>query len=222
MVANVASASSFLVSLAAANQVLLERIGTATRQEPSGDLTVPQLLRLALERELGARELAARWMSACPELDAKLAFARQCGDEARHYGLIVHRLAELGDDLAGFDPLAAGFSPLFQYLATLETTVERAAAGPYTRESLAVVRNEAFIEFCEAQGDSQTADLYRSVIQPDERHHHQLGHRLLERYAVDPESQSRALAVSAQVLTLAEELQELARLKAGICRAPGC
>ena len=218
----VASAPAFLDTLAAANHALLDRIGTATRQEPSGELTVRQLLRLALRNELEASELAARWMSACPELDAKLAFARQCGDEARHYGLIVGRLAELGDDLTGFDPLAGGYSPLFQYLATLETTVERAAAGPYTRESLAVVRNEAFIEFCEAKDDAQTAELYRFVIQPDERHHHELGQRLLQRYAIDDASQAKALAVSAKVLTLAEELQELARLKAGICRAPGC
>jgi uncharacterized ferritin-like protein (DUF455 family) len=212
----------FLASLAEANQALLARIDAGTRQEPAGEVTVRQLLRLALKNELEASELAARWMADSPELDAKLAFARQCGDEAKHYHLIVQRLAALGDDLTGFDPLAAGYSPLFQYLATLETTVERAAAGPYTREALALVRNQAFIEFCDSQGDRETAELYETVIQPDEAHHHHLGERLLRAYATDDESQERARAVSARVLTLAEELQEIARMKTGMCRLPGC
>lgn len=212
----------FLSALAAANRTLLDRIDQGTRHEPTADVSVPQLLRLALKNELEASELAARWMTDSPELDAKLAFARQCGDEAKHYALIVERLRALGDDLADFQPLAGGRSPLFQYLATLETTVERAAAGPYTRESLALVRNQAFIEFCEAQGDAVTADLYRTVIQPDEAHHHHLGERLLAAYATDEASQERARVVSAKVLTLAEELQEIARMKAGLCRLPGC
>jgi uncharacterized ferritin-like protein (DUF455 family) len=216
------AATAFLPELAAAIAAVLARIDAGTRQEPSGDVTVRQLLRIALKNELEAAELAARWIGTTPEIDAKLAFARQCGDEAKHYALIVDRLQALGDDLADYHPLAAGYSPLFKYLATLESTVERAAAGPYTRESLALVRNQAFIEFCEAQGDRETAGLYRTVIQPDEAHHHHLGERLLTAYATDAGSQERARIVSAQVLILAEELQEIARMKSGLCRLPGC
>jgi hypothetical protein len=79
-----------------------------------------------------------------------------------------------------------------------------------------------FIEYCEAKGDSETAKLYRDVIQPDEGHHHDLGRRLLPRFAVTAEQQDLARKASARTLELAEEIQEMARLKKGICRAPGC
>ena len=157
-----------------------------------------------------------------PELDAKLALARQCGDEAKHYRWIEERLSALGVELAGFDPGAGGPSPVLAYLKTLKGTAERAAAGPFTRESLAVVRNEIFARFCEARGDAETARLYRERIQPDEQHHHDLGRRMLLKYAKTPEAQARARAAAVETLRLAEEVQELARLKAGISRAPGC
>jgi hypothetical protein len=161
-------------------------------------------------------------MADTTELDAKLALARQCGDEARHYRLIEARLVELGVSLEGFDPAAAGPSRLLVYLRGLRGTVERAAAGQFTREAIAVARNEVFAAFCSERGDAATAALYRERIQPDEQHHHELGRRLLLRYAVGDEAQSLARAAAAGTLDIAEELQELARLKAGISRAPGC
>ena len=93
--------------------------------------------------------------------------------------MIAERLRELGFDADGFDPLAKGYGPLFKYLDSLETTVERVAAGQFTREAIAVVKNRQFIEFCDRAGDRVTATLYRDVIEPDERFHHELGRRLL-------------------------------------------
>jgi uncharacterized ferritin-like protein (DUF455 family) len=213
----------FIASLEAESRALLEKIGEkSSAGEAPGELGVPQLLKLALRNEYEATELAAAWLVDTPELDAKLAFARQCGDEAKHYRWIEERLAALGVELAGFDPGAGGPSPVLAYLKTLKGTAERAAAGPFTRESLAVVRNEIFARFCEARGDAETARLYRERIQPDEQHHHDLGRRLLLKYAKTPEAQARARAAAVETLRLAEEVQELARLKAGISRAPGC
>jgi hypothetical protein len=111
---------------------------------------------------------------------------------------------------------------MFQYLKGLETTVERVAAGQFTREALAKVHNQVFLELCEARGDQGTARLYREVIQPDEGHHHAMGRRLLARLATTPEDQERAKKASARTLEIAEELQEIMRMKKGICRAPGC
>jgi 1,2-phenylacetyl-CoA epoxidase catalytic subunit len=203
-----------------------QRLDTLALRSAAGDaaetLTVPRLLRLALRNELEAAELAAAWMTDTPELDAKLALARQCGDEARHYRYIEARLAELGDGLQGFDPAAPGPSPLLVYLRGLRGTVERAAAGQFTREAIAVVRNDVFADFCEERGDAVTAQLYREKIQPDEQHHHELGRRLLLRYATTPEAQAAARAAATRTLEVAEEIQELARLKAGVTRAPGC
>jgi bacterioferritin (cytochrome b1) len=111
---------------------------------------------------------------------------------------------------------------LFQYLTTLTDTVERLAAGQFTREAIALVKNRQFIELLETKGDYATAKLYREVIQPDEKHHHELGRRLLQKYAVTDEQQELARRASRKTLELAEELSGLALKKAGIHHAPGC
>src|SRR5690242_20797916 len=94
-----------------------------------------QLLQVALANEINVSELAAIWMPSTRELDVKLAFARQAGDEANHVQLVSDRLAALGVDVAAFQPPAP--NPLFQYLRGLETTVERIAAGLVALESMA-------------------------------------------------------------------------------------
>jgi hypothetical protein len=213
----------FVAELDRENRRSLAALGQKSAAGEAPDsLTVPQLLRLALRNELEATELAAVWLPDTVELDAKLAFARQCGDEAKHFRWIEERLRALGDDLSGFDPTRPGPSPLLAYLKTLSSTVERAAAGPFTREAIAVVRNDVFASFCESKGDPETAALYRERIQPDEQHHHELGRRLLLKYAVDEESQRRARAAAKRTLEIADEVQEMARMRMGVCRAPGC
>lgn len=215
---------AFVVELDQRNQELLRRLAPEATLKPEveGDLSVVNLLKVALKNEIEASESAARWMATTGEIDVKLALARQVGDEAKHYRLVADRLAELGFDARGFNPLAKGYGPLFHYLDTLETTVERVAAGQFTREAIAIVKNRQFIEFCEAVGDEATARLYREIIEPDERHHHDLGRRLLLRYATTREAQEAARRASERTLALAEELQALALKSAGIHHAPGC
>jgi hypothetical protein len=212
-------AEAFLAELDEQNAAALTRIGAAAAREPGPELTVTKLLVLALKNEIEATECAAGWIVSTREIDVKLALARQAGDEARHFRLIATRLADLGVDASTYDP--GPRSPLLQYLLSLEGTVERVAAGQFTREALAVVRNEEFVRFCVARGDEATAALYRDVIQPDEKHHHELGRQLLGRLATTDEAQTAARRASARTLELAEELQEIAHLK-GISRAPGC
>lgn len=217
-------AEAFVQDLDARNQALLRRLApeATLKPEAEGDLSVVTLLKVALKNEIEATEIAARWLATAPELDVKLALARQAGDEAKHYRLIASRLVDLGFDAQGFDPLAKGYGPLFQYLDGLRTTVERVAAGQFTREAIAVVKNRQFIEFCEAAGDEVTARLYRDVIEPDEHHHHQLGRQLLLRYATTPETQEAARRAATRTLELAEELQGAALRTGGIHHAPGC
>jgi uncharacterized ferritin-like protein (DUF455 family) len=217
------STESFLAELDAQNRAALDRIaGKSCAGEVDPALTVTKLLMLALKNEIEATECAAAWIATTKEIDVKLALARQAGDEAKHYRLIQKRLADLGVDTTAHDPLALGRSPLLAWLLSLEETVARVAAGQFTREALALVRNAEFARFCRARGDEETARLYDDVIQPDERHHHELGRALLARLATTDEAQLAARAASAKVLEMAEELQELARLKMGISRAPGC
>ena len=170
------TAAEFVAALGEENHAALERLADLSRAgETPETLTVPRLLRVALKNEFEASELAAIWMASTTELDIKLALARQVGDEARHYRLIAERLTSLGIDVKGIDPREGGYSPLFEYLVSLEGAVARVAAGQFTREGIALVRNQCFIEFCESAGDQETASLYRDIIQPDERHHHEAG-----------------------------------------------
>jgi 1,2-phenylacetyl-CoA epoxidase catalytic subunit len=214
---------SFVAELDAQNRAALDRIAASTAAgEPDAALTVTRLLMLALKNEIEATECAAAWIATTPETDVKLALARQAGDEAKHYRLIQKRLGELGVATDAHDPLSAGRSPLASYLLALEGTVARIAAGQFTREALAVVRNTEFARFCRAKGDEATARLYEETIQPDELHHHELGRALLLKLATTDQAQRMAREASAKVLAIADELQEVARLKMGISRAPGC
>ena len=221
--ANAVDGSEFIARLDEEIGAALARLAHKSAAGDAPDaLTTDKLLRLALKNELEATEVAAIWLATTPELDVKLALARQCGDEAKHYRLIVERLTAMGVDAANIDPLETGYSPLFEFLRALQSTPARVAAGQFTREGIALVRNQAFIEFCEARGDGETAALYRNVIQPDEQHHHDLGRRLLARYAVTSADQQVAHDAARRTLELAEEIQEMARIKSGISRAPGC
>jgi hypothetical protein len=218
------TAAEFVAQLDAENQAALRGLepDATLKPEIEGALNVPNLLKVALKNEIEATEIAARWLVTTDDVGVKLALARQVGDEAKHYRLIAERLGSLGIDAGTIDPLTGGYGPLFKYLDTLVTTVERVAAGQFTREAIAVVKNRQFIEFCDRVGDKDTAALYRDTIEPDERYHHELGRRLLLRLATTPEAQAAATAAARRTLALAEELQKKALATAGIHHAPGC
>jgi len=215
--------NQFLAELDRSVQTTLETLaGAALGMSTDEGPGIATLLTVALKKELEASEEAALWMTRESDVEVKLALARQCGDEAKHYRLIERRLGELGVASDTLKPDAGGPSPMFRYLADLGTTVERVAAGQFTREALAGMQNRLFIDYCEAHGDHTTANLYRDVIQPDEAHHHDLGRRLLVRLAVSEEDQARARAASERTLAIAGELSEILRLKKGMARPPGC
>lgn len=210
---------SFIEELEAFKRERLKPIiGMSLGDAPTGDRK--QLLQIALANEINVSELAAAWMPSTHEVDVKLAFARQAGDEAGHFQLVAERLRALGVDLAAYQQPAP--NPLFQYLRGLTTTVERIAAGLVTLESLAYAVNENFMAFCEQQGDAETVRIYREYIQPDERAHQQLGQQLLAKYATTPELQAIARETVAKVLELAASTRAAAAAKVGATCLPGC
>jgi uncharacterized ferritin-like protein (DUF455 family) len=184
----------------------------------AGDAT--RLLQIALANEISVSELAAAWMPTTPEVDVKIAFARQAGDEAGHFQLVAERLAALGFDAATFAP--PGPNPLFAYMTGLATTVERVAAGLFTLESIAYGVNENFMAWCAQRGDAETVRIYREYIQPDERAHQELGQRLLAKYATTPELQAAARATVEKVLEIAAAARGAAAAKLGTACFPGC
>jgi 1,2-phenylacetyl-CoA epoxidase catalytic subunit len=213
---------TFVAGLVEEMRRLFARLGEheTLESETEGRMDVVTLLKLALKSELEASELAGFWMPTTPEVEAKLVFAQQCGDEMKHYRLIATRLAELGETLEGFDPLADGYSPLYQYLRGLKTTVERLTAGLFTTEAIAEVRNEQFIAFCRSVGDEATASLYERIIHPEEVHHHKEGRRILEELCTTPEAQELASAAMRNTLAIADELRSLAEKATGLHNLP--
>ncbi|MGH7410783.1 MAG: ferritin-like domain-containing protein, partial [Candidatus Methylomirabilis sp.] len=122
--------------------------------------------------------------------------------------------------LTDFTPPAE--NTLFAFLKSLQTPVEKIAAGQFTLESLAYKVNESFIRYCERFGDAETAKMYKNLIQPDELHHHQLGKMLLEKYATTAETQRLAREAAAKTLEIAADLRRRAAQKLGTQCFPGC
>jgi uncharacterized ferritin-like protein (DUF455 family) len=188
---------------------------------PPGDARqLLQLLQIALANEINVSELAAAWMPSTPEIDVKVAFARQAGDEAGHFMLVADRLVALGFDLASFT--GAPSNPMFDYLRGLRTTTERLAAGLFTLESIAYGVNENFMALCAARGDTETVRIYREYIQPDERAHQQLGESLLAKYATTPELQGLARDTVGRLLEIAGSTRAAAATRLGTACIPGC
>lgn len=184
----------------------------------SGD--AQKMLQVALVNEISVSELAAAWMPGTPQVDVKIALARQAGDEAGHFQLVADRLVALGFELAGFRPPAA--NPLFDYLRGLSTTVECLAGGLFVLESIAYSVNENFMAYCHQRGDAETVRVYREYIQPDELRHHTLGRQLLAKYATEPQSQQRAKEVVGRVLEIATVARAQAAARMGTACLPGC
>ena len=190
--------------------------------ETAGKAAMTDLLKAALRAEMDAAEIAALWVPTTTEVDVKLAFARQAGDEAKHYMLIADRLRELGVDLNGHDPQASGPNPLFLFLEGLSTSVERVAAAQLTREAIGYKSNELFIAYCEEVGDTRTAAMYRDEIQPDEWLHHEWGKRLLATLALNDSQQRSARLAILTTLERTDELRSLAVGRLVVETLPGC
>lgn len=219
---SVPDSRAFVAGLVDEMRQLFDQLGEhdTLTNESQGQVEVVTLLKLALQSELEASDIAALWLPSTPEIDAKTVLAEQCADELRHYNLIAERLAELGEDVTDFDPVAEGYSPLYQYLRGLRTTVERIAAGPFACEAVAEVRNQQFIDFCHGVGDTKTAKLYEDIVHPEEIHHHRMGRGILEKYATTAETQALVTTAVHSSLAIAEELQSLTEKMTGLHTIP--
>jgi ferritin-like protein len=216
------AARTFVEALVGEMEDLFTRLGEQEilEAETEGRLEVVPLLKLAMASELEASELAGYWMPGTRELDAKMLFAEQCGDEMKHYRLIARRLEELGESLDDFDALADGYSPLYQYQKGLRTTIERVASGVFASEAIAAVRNRQFMELCRRTGDEGTYQLYATRIAPEEVHHRDLGRAFLERHATTPELRELATAATRNTLAIADELRTLTQKATGLGPIP--
>ena len=199
----------------------LEQIGVQPLGgAPANGGDMLKLLQIALANEISVSELAAAWMPNTPEVDVKIGLAKQSGDEARHFTLVADRLTSLGFNIDEFTP--PGLNPLFEFLRSLPTSVERVAAGQFTLEAIAYGVNEKFITLCEQRGDDETVRIYREYIQPDERVHERLGRSLLEKYVRTPDQQLKAREAVARTLEIAAKVRTKAAAQVGTACFPGC
>lgn len=209
-----AAAETFVTELDAKNQPSIERVVAALMTGIAKEgFDVADVLRFALKSAIEGAEVAALWVTDCDDLAMKVVLAEQCGDGARHYRLIVARLSEVGADLSAFDPRNGGYSKLFAFLRSLGTAEERSAAGHLTLKSLCLARHAALGAWCEAQGDADSARLFREVLSPDETRYYEEGRRALALTATTEESQARGRRAAYRVLELAGESHEPLQLR---------
>ncbi len=214
--------AEFVAKLKTENESILAKI-----DEPPLSWGVPKselvavLIKMALKNEIEATEIAAEWVSATPELNAKLALARHAGDEARHYQLIEENARAKGVALDGFRPLDPP-SPVLNYLRTLTTTPERIAAALVAREAMGGRRNVQFLAFLDRAGLGELAALYRDVINPDEERHHLSGCAVLAELATTPETQQAARRAALGLLETGDRVRSNALENTGAPVVPGC
>jgi hypothetical protein len=118
-----AGAETFVHEMELKNQTSFERLlaGYAVALDKE-DLSPADLLRLEMKTTVEAIEVSALWITETDSLDIKVALASVCGDGSRTIGLLRERLTALGVDLLGFDVRFGGYSKLFAFFRSLQTT----------------------------------------------------------------------------------------------------
>jgi hypothetical protein len=183
------------------------------------NLSVADVLKLEMRGVVEAIEVAALWLPDSDELHMKLALATRAGDCARQFQLLGDRLEGIGVSATSFDARHGGYSKLFAFFRSLQTTEERAAAGFLTLGGLNLTRFEALAQWCDERGDAETAALYRSRLIEDEQRHLDAGRGLLVGVAETEESQARARRATYRTVEVVSELQDAGLLRKFLSRS---
>jgi hypothetical protein len=144
--------------------------------------------------ELRGVDVIGRFISRVPDITLKVLVGRQVGDEAKHAKVCRRRIEELGGSVTDFRPTTEQL--LFgDYLDSLVYPEEFFSAQQFTVETQSLKRNELAL----ACFDSETAEMFRDHINPDERFHVALGHLGLKTFARTAEAQARAREAACRV-----------------------
>jgi hypothetical protein len=195
-------------------QLVASHIASLTKE----NLGVVDILKLEMRSVVEAIEVAALWLPDS-ELDMKLALGRRAGDCANHFNLLGQRLEANGVSPASFDARHGGYSKLFAFFRSLQTTEERAAAGFLTLGGLNLNRFDALAQWSQERGDGDTAALYRGRLADDEQRHLDDGRELLVAAAENEESQARARRTTYRTVEVVGELQDPALLRKFLTRS---
>jgi rubrerythrin len=177
------------------------------------------LLKTALKNEWETTLLTSFWVTDEKDPFFRIALARLAGDEAKHFSLIEKRLKEMGVTFS--EEELNERTPLFKYLLEQKSTFDRAVTGPFTREALAVARNNIFLEHCYELNDTETIKIYEQ-IQEDEKYHQELGKNQVAKLINSDSDLKKATEKMLEMLQIVDDIQEMVVMKKGICRIPGC
>jgi uncharacterized ferritin-like protein (DUF455 family) len=183
------------------------------------NLTVVDVLKLEMRAVVEAIEVAALWLPDSDELEMKMALATRAGDCAQHFRLLGERLQANGVAPTSFDARHGGYSKLFAFFRSLQTTEERAAAGFLTLGGLNLTRFETLAQWCQERGDAESAALYRGRLTEDEQRHVSEGRQLLVSVSETEESQARARRSTYRTVELVGELQDPGLLRKFLTRS---
>lgn len=181
---------------------------------PQADALYEVLLQAALKNEWETALLSSQWVSNEADPHFAIQLCRLAGDEAKHFQLIE----KLTSKKFIFDGI---YSPLYQFLSKFNNTFERIVTGPFTREYLAVARNNNFLQLCKKDGRVEIIEIYEE-IQKDEKHHHELGVSLMNQIIQTQEHFELAKRLILETLSVVDEMQEIALIKKGLRHLPGC
>jgi hypothetical protein len=180
--------------------------------------SISDMLRLESKLAIEALEAAAIWIVDSESLEMKILLADQCGVYARQFHKLEERLSALGLAQGSYDPRQGGYSKLFAFLRSLQTSEERAATGLLTLGGAAVARLEALLSVCEAKGDVETAALIRGDLLPDEQHRVEVGREKLAFLTPVEDSQARARRSIYKTVELLGEIFEAGSLRRALGR----
>lgn len=181
--------------------------------------SIADMLRLESKLAIEFIEAAAIWIVDSESLEMKILLGTQCGVHARQFQKMQERLSTLGLAAGSYDPRQGGYSKLFAFLRSLQTSEERAATGLLTLGGASVARLEALLSVCDAKGDAETATLIRSDLLPDEQHRVDQGRDKLVFLTPVDDSQSRARRSIYKTIELLGEIFEPGALRRTLGRS---
>jgi hypothetical protein len=180
--------------------------------------SVADMLRLESKFAIESIEVAAIWIADTESLEMKIVLGTQCGVHARQYQRLQDRLSALGLAPGSYDPRQGGYSKLFAFLRSLQTSEERAAAGLFTLGGCAVARLGALVAVCEERGDGDTRELLRNELIPEEQRRAEEGRDRLVLLTTAEDSQARVRRAIYKTIELLGELYEPGAIRRALGR----
>jgi len=214
-------ADAFVADLEFKNQESFRRLG-ASGYLPAlaGEgASVADMLRFESRFAIESIEAAAIWIADSESLEMKILLGTQCGVHALHYQKLQDRLAALGLAPGSYDPRQGGYSKLFAFLRSLQTSEERVAAGLFTLGGAAVARLDSLAAYCQARSDGDSRDLISHGLIPDEQKRTDEGRERLILFATTEESQARVRRAIYRAVELLGEAYEPAAIRRSTGRA---